>query len=133
MPTTRHYEMQQHWPNLGYFLYWYLSSIRWPTSKTSGLFSTLYRKPMAWVFRFWYILCRQQRDRQSGMWGRKTKTECKGLAQPKIWKKTEVKIRLVCCFKPDYLQVLCEHILMQILFKAPDSLLTMDMEHVLYI
>ena len=41
---------QQHWPNLGYFLYWYLSSISWPTSKTSGLFSILYRKSIAWVF-----------------------------------------------------------------------------------
>lgn len=43
---------QQHWPNLGYFLYWYLSSISWPTSKTSGLFSILYRKSIAWVFIF---------------------------------------------------------------------------------
>ena len=106
LPDIMRCSHQQHWPNLGYFLYWYLSSIRWPTSKTSGLFSTLYRKPMAWVFRFRDIWCRQQGVRQPGMSGRKTITGCKELAQTKT---KRPKIRLVCWVKRDYLQVMWTH------------------------
>ena len=113
---------QQHWPNLGYFLYWYLSSISWPTSKTSGLFSILYRKSIAWVFIFsdsgtfdadskGQTICSFYYP-ALGAWLGKCQEAKLSLLDAKHWNWTELEMSLVWAWLLHQLQVRwsCEHI-----------------------